>query len=81
MIDIKLIRENIEVVKENLRKRNTNISLDKIQGLEKDRLVLMKEVEALRNSLIEIRLLFNFPFLTNTYYQVKAAVGSGGPNG
>lgn len=48
MLDIKLIRENIEVVEENLRKRGSNISLDGLKQLEHDRLKLMKEVEAQR---------------------------------
>ena len=49
MIDIKLIRENIGIVKENLRKRRTDVSLDKIAELEKQRLALMKEVEVARS--------------------------------
>ena len=48
MLDIKLIRENIEVVEENLRKRGSKISLDSLKQLENDRLKLMKEVEAQR---------------------------------
>ena len=45
MIDIKLIRENIELVEENLRKRRSKISLDKLKSLEYERLALLKEVE------------------------------------
>ncbi len=48
MIDIKLIRENIDVVTRSLKKRKADISLDKIAELEKVRLSVMKEVEALR---------------------------------
>ena len=46
MIDVRLIRENIALVEENLRKRRSNISLDKLKDLEHQRLTLLKEVEA-----------------------------------
>lgn len=45
MIDVKLIRENIELVEENLRKRRSKVSLDKLKALENERLDLLKEVE------------------------------------
>ncbi|MDO6992722.1 serine--tRNA ligase [Brachyspira innocens] len=45
MIDVKLIRENIELVEENLRKRRSKVSLDKLKTLEHERLNLLKEVE------------------------------------
>ncbi len=45
MIDVKLIRENIELVEENLRKRRSKLSLDKLKSLEHERLNLLKEVE------------------------------------
>lgn len=45
MIDVRLIRENIELVEENLRKRRSNISLNKLKELEDKRLKLLKEVE------------------------------------
>lgn len=48
MIDIKLIRENIDVVKDNIQKRRFSVSLDAIQNLERERLTLMREVEAER---------------------------------
>ena len=44
MIDVKLIRENIELVEENLRKRRSKVSLDKLKSLESERLKLLKEV-------------------------------------
>lgn len=46
MIDVKLIRENISLVEENLRKRRSNVSLDKLKNLEHERLSLLKEVES-----------------------------------
>lgn len=45
MIDLKIIRENIELVEENLRKRGSNVSLEKLKELEHKRLQLLKEVE------------------------------------
>lgn len=45
MIDVKLIRENIELVEENLRKRRSKVFLDKLKALEHERLDLLKEVE------------------------------------
>ena len=45
MIDVKLIRENIELVEENLKKRRSKVSLDKLKALEHERLNLLKEVE------------------------------------
>ncbi|HJH55214.1 MAG TPA: serine--tRNA ligase [Brachyspira hyodysenteriae] len=45
MIDVKLIRENIELVEENLRNRRSKVSLDKLKALEHERLDLLKEVE------------------------------------
>ena len=45
MIDVKLIRENIELVEENLRKRRSKVSLDKLKSLESERLKLLKDVE------------------------------------
>ena len=50
MIDVKLIRENIELVEENLRKRRSKVSLDKLKSLESERLKLLKEFDVtLRN--------------------------------
>ncbi len=46
MIDLKIIRENIEIVEENLRKRKSNISTQNLKDLEQKRLLLLKEVES-----------------------------------
>ncbi len=46
MIDIKIIRENIEIIEANLKARKSNISLDSLKNLEKERLALLKIVEA-----------------------------------
>lgn len=45
MIDVKLIRENIELVEKNLQNRRSKVSLDKLKSLEHERLNLLKEVE------------------------------------
>lgn len=48
MLDIRFVRENVEVVKEALRKRNYVLSLSDLLSLEDQRRLLLKEVEELR---------------------------------
>lgn len=48
MIDAKLIRENIELLEENNKKRNAKIDLAGLKELEGKRLKLLREVEKLR---------------------------------
>lgn len=53
MLDLKFIRENVETVKEGIKKKNVNIDLDALLGLDAQRRELLKEVEqlkALKNS-------------------------------
>lgn len=53
MLDLKFIRENVETVKEGIRKKNVNVDLDALLGLDAQRRELLKEVEqlkALKNS-------------------------------
>jgi len=45
MLDIKLIRENIELVKEGLQKRNQNISLDQLVSWDNERRTIIAEIE------------------------------------
>ena len=45
MLDIKLIRENIELVKEGLQKRNQNISLDQLVAWDNERRTIIAEIE------------------------------------
>lgn len=45
MLDIKLIRENIELVKEGLKKRNQNISLDQLVSWDNERRAIIAEIE------------------------------------
>ena len=48
MLDIKFIRENIEAVKEMLKKRNNSLSLDGFEEMEKKRREILSEVETLK---------------------------------
>ena len=45
MLDIKLIREHLEYVKEGLKKRNQNISLDQLVSWDNERRTLLTEIE------------------------------------
>ncbi len=48
MLDIKIIRENPDLVKESLRKRNLKIDLEGFLKIDEKRLEILKELEALR---------------------------------
>jgi len=48
MLDIKFIRENKELVKENIVKRQMNFDVGKLLLLDEERRVLLQEVEVLR---------------------------------
>lgn len=48
MLDIKFVRENIEAVKEMLKKRNNSLSLDGFEEMEKKRREILSEVETLK---------------------------------
>jgi len=49
MLDAKFVREHIDTVKESLRKRNYDVSLDAFLTFEEQRRSLLKESEELRN--------------------------------
>lgn len=49
MLDVRFVSENVEVVKEALRKRNYDFSLDEFIALDEKRRSLLKEIEVLRN--------------------------------
>lgn len=49
MLDARFVRENIDVLKSALAKRNTEIDLTEFLSLEEERLKLLKESEELRN--------------------------------
>ena len=48
MLDIKFIRENKELIKDNCRKRNIKVDVDKLLSLDEERRTLMKQSEELR---------------------------------
>jgi len=49
MLDARFVRENIDVIKSALEKRNADIDLTEFLGLEAERLKLLRESEELRN--------------------------------
>jgi len=50
MLDIRYIRENTAKVKENIKNRGLKVDVDKLLVLDKQRIELLFEVEALRNA-------------------------------
>ncbi|NOX97344.1 MAG: serine--tRNA ligase [Nitrospirae bacterium] len=49
MLDLKFIRENVPVVKESLNNRNTEVEIDKLLQLDKERRDLLAQVEELKH--------------------------------
>ena len=49
MLDIKFVRDNMEIVQQALVNRGNNLSLDEFLALEKERRVLLSQVEVLKN--------------------------------
>ncbi len=49
MLDIKFVRENVDAVKETLKKRGVELSFDSFLGSEQKRREILLEVEELRN--------------------------------
>lgn len=49
MLDLKYIRENLEVVKSKLAQRNSDIDLDRLVEIDQKRREIIQEVETLRN--------------------------------
>jgi len=50
MLDIKFVRDNMEFVQQALMNRGNKISLDEFLALEKERRILLSQVEALKNT-------------------------------
>ena len=48
MIDIRILRENPELVKKNAARRGCDVDIDKLSELDKQYLALVREVEELR---------------------------------
>jgi seryl-tRNA synthetase len=49
MLDIRLIRENPDIIRDSLRKRGASFDLEKLIGLDEKRRDLITEVEAMKN--------------------------------
>lgn len=49
MLDLKFVRENIELVKENIKNKNEKADLSEFLELEEKRRIIIKEVEKLKN--------------------------------
>ncbi len=52
MFDIKLLRENLDMIKANAKRRGCDVDVDALAAMDKEYLALIKEVEDL--SLIHI---------------------------
>lgn len=50
MVDIRYIRENVSEVKENIKNRGLSVDIDRLLVLDKKRIELLGEVEALRGT-------------------------------
>ncbi len=48
MLDIKFIREHVDLVKEAARKKRISVDVDRLISLDEERLSLLKDVEELR---------------------------------
>ncbi|PIU67924.1 MAG: serine--tRNA ligase, partial [Armatimonadetes bacterium CG07_land_8_20_14_0_80_40_9] len=48
MLDLKFIRENIELIKEGLRKKQVEVDIDYLLHLDKEKRDLLSQVEELR---------------------------------
>lgn len=49
MLDLRFVRENIELVEESLRKRGNELSLDKFREMEEERRRILTDVEKLKH--------------------------------
>jgi seryl-tRNA synthetase len=54
MLDMRFVRENIDAVRENIANRGVSVDLDALLELDAGRLVLLKEVEAMRKERNEV---------------------------
>ena len=48
MFDIKLLRENLDMIKANAKRRGCDVDVDALAAMDKEYLALIKEVEDLR---------------------------------
>ncbi|QQR61013.1 serine--tRNA ligase [Candidatus Uhrbacteria bacterium] len=54
MLDIRFVRENIDAVRQNIANRGVSVDLDALLELDAGRLVLLREVEAMRKERNEV---------------------------
>lgn len=54
MLDIKFIRDNIEIVKAGAKKKGVKVDIDRLIKIDADRLDLMKEIEDLRSEVNKV---------------------------
>jgi seryl-tRNA synthetase len=69
MVDLKLVRANPELMKDNIKKRNLKVDLDAFLKMDKDLIELNKkldEIKAKKNSFSKL-----MPTLSNDEKQVK----------
>jgi seryl-tRNA synthetase len=48
MLDIKFIRDNLELVKQNCKNRHVKVDLDALLTLDEERRALLKDIDVLR---------------------------------
>jgi len=71
MLDIKIIRNNPDGVKDNIKKRNLNLDLDKFLELDSEKLELILKVDELRA--IKNKVSKEIPTLSNEERPAKIA--------
>ena len=60
MLEMRFVRENIELVKENLKKRNSDYNVDELLSFDVKRRELLQEVEVLKKEITKLRKLLNY---------------------
>lgn len=54
MLDMRFVRENVDLVRQNIANRGVDVDLDAVLKLDADRLILLKEVELMRKERNEV---------------------------
>jgi seryl-tRNA synthetase len=71
MLDIKIVRENPEQIKDNIKKRNLDLDLDKFLEIDQEKLDLIIKVDELRA--IRNKVSKEIPTMANEEKPVKIA--------
>jgi seryl-tRNA synthetase len=71
MLDIKIIRNNPELVKDNIQKRNLSLDLDKFLEIDREKLDLIIKVDELRA--VKNKVSKEIPTLSNDERPAKIA--------